>query len=249
MEKTLRIQKRIRKAMVYPTMVVIVAVAVTLGMLLFVLPSFKSIYKQFNAELPTLTTLLLAASDFLGEHGAMAGLACGGFIYGLLLLYKRNNRFQQSVDKMLLYMPIFGDLLITAFHARWTRTFATLNASGVPITSTLESVASVARIESFKKILLELRQQVATGTRVSDGMEKFKLFPPDAVQMIRIGEESGRLDEMLERLANQYETQLDDKVDNLSTVIEPMIMAVIGGLVGVLIVGMYLPIFNIGNVV
>lgn len=134
-------------------------------------------------------------------------------------------------------------------YARWTRTFATLSASGVPITSALESVAGVAQVRAFHTATLEIRQAVASGARVSDSMEARKIFPPETVQMIRIGEESGRMDAMLERLANQYETNLDDKVDTLSTVMEPMIMCVIGVLVGVLIVGMYMPIFNIGGIV
>jgi len=235
--------------MIYPSIVVLVAVGVTVGMLLFVLPSFKAIYSQFKAELPLLTTLLLKASDFLQEYGLILLAALGLGVYSLFQMYRRNQKFKNSMDILLLRVPLIGDLMKTAVHARWTRTFATLSASGVPITSALESVASVSQIRSFQDATLEIRQAVASGGRVSDSMENSRLFPPESIQMIRIGEESGRMDSMLERLANQYETNLDDKVDTLSTVMEPMIMCVIGILVGVLIVGMYMPIFNMGDIV
>ncbi|WP_334119291.1 type II secretion system F family protein [Limnobacter sp.] len=249
LEKTLRIRQKVRKAMVYPCIVVLVAVAVTVGMLLFVLPAFKSIYAQFEAELPMLTTILLSASDFLQQHGLMLlGMLALG-VYCLVQTYRRNQKIRNALDVFLLRTPFVGDLIKTAVYARWTRTFATLSSSGVPITSALESVASVAQIRSFQDATLEIRQAVASGARVSDSMEQTRIFPPEAVQMIRIGEESGRMDAMLERLANQYEINLDDKVDTLSTVMEPLIMCIIGVLVGVLIVGMYMPIFNIGGIV
>ena len=248
-EKSLRIRQKVRKAMVYPSIVVLVAIAVTLGMLLFVLPSFKSVYSQFEAELPALTLMLLAASDFLQAHGLVLLGAVGLAAYSLFQAYRKNLKFRNAADVLLLKIPFIGDLMKTAVHARWTRTFATLSASGVPITSALESVAGVAQIQSFQNATLDIRQAVASGARVSDSMEKSQIFPPESIQMIRIGEESGRMDAMLERLANQYETNLDDKVDTLSTVMEPMIMCVIGVLVGVLIVGMYMPIFNIGGIV
>jgi type IV pilus assembly protein PilC len=247
-EKTLTIRRKVRKAMIYPGIVILVAIAVSVGMLLFVLPSFESIYSQFDAELPTLTSMLLNTSDMLEEHGliVLAGVAL--VTYSLIQIYKRNQKFKNSADALLLRIPLIGDMMKTAVHARWTRTFATLSASGVPITSALESVASVSFIQSFQDATLEIRQSVASGGRVSDSMDGVRLFPPEAIQMIRIGEESGRLDSMLERLANQYETSLDDKVDTLSTVMEPMIMCVIGVLVGVLIIGMYLPIFSMGDI-
>ena len=248
-EKTLRIRQKVRKAMVYPSIVVLVAVAVTVGMLLFVLPTFKSIYAQFEADLPALTMILLAASDFLQKHGLKLLGALVLAVYSLIQTYKRHQKSRDAIDLLMLRVPFVGDLMRTAVYARWTRTFATLSASGVPITSALESVASVSQIRSFQNATLEIRDAVASGVRVSDSMDVQKIFPQEAIQMIRIGEESGRMDAMLERLANQYETNLDDKVDTLSTVMEPMIMCVIGVLVGVLIVGMYMPIFNMGGIV
>lgn len=249
MEKSMRIRQKVRKAMIYPGIVILVAIAVTVGMLLYVLPAFKSIYSQFDAELPTLTTILIAASDFLEQHGRilLGVLALG--VYSSIQAYRQNQKIRNTVDVFLLRIPFVGDLIRTAVYARWTRTFATLSSSGVPITSALESVASVAQIRSFQNATLEIRQAVASGVRVSDSMEQTKIFPHEAVQMIRIGEESGQMDSMLERLADRYEINLDDKVDTLSTVMEPMIMCVIGILVGVLIVGMYMPIFKLGGVV
>jgi type IV pilus assembly protein PilC len=249
LEKSLRIRQKVRKAMVYPGIVILVAIAVTVGMLLFVLPAFKSIYEQFDSDLPLLTTILLSASDFLEQHGLMLlGILVLG-VYCLIQTYSRSQGIRNVVDTFLLRMPFVGDLIKTAVFARWMRTFSTLSASGVPITPALESVASVAQIRSYQNATLEIRQAVASGARVSDSMEKTKLFPPESIQMIRIGEESGQIDSMLERLANQYETSLDDKVDTMSTVMEPMIMCVIGLLVGVLIVGMYMPIFSLGGIV
>ena len=249
MEKSVRIRQKVRKAMVYPGMVVGVAVLVTVGMLLYVLPSFKSVYSQFNAELPALTSTLLNLSDLLSNHGLFVLGVVGLGIYSTIALYKRNPKFRDLLDNVILKTPVLGDLLSTANHARWTRTFSTLSASGVPITSALESVASVTQIKKYQEATLAVRQDVASGVRVSDSLEKQNLFPAETVQMIRIGEESGRLDSMLDRLANQYEVKLDDQVDTLSTIMEPLIMVIIGALVGVLIIGMYLPIFNIGGIV
>lgn len=248
MEKSVRIRQKVRKAMIYPGIVIGVAIAVTVGMLLYVLPTFKSVYSQAKADLPGLTATLLALSDTLKQHGLIVLIACILGIYSFIQMYKRNPRFRNSVDNIMLRVPVFGDLLHTATHARWTRTFCTLSASGVPITNALEAVASVSQIQSYQDATLAVRQAVASGGRVSDGLEKFSLFPPETVQMIRIGEESGRLDSMLERLADQYEVKLDDQVDTLSTIMEPMIMIVVGSLIGVLIIGMYLPIFNIGGI-
>jgi type IV pilus assembly protein PilC len=248
-EKSLRTRQKVRKAMVYPSIVVLVAIAVTVGMLLFVLPAFKGIYSQFKADLPALTNMLLFMSDFLQNHGVKLLVMIGLSIYSLIKAYERNPKFRGAADIVLLRIPYIGELIKTSVYARWTRTFATLSASGVPIIAALDSVASIAQIKSFQDATLEIRQAVASGARVSDSMEQNKLLPAEAIQMIRIGEESGRLDSMLERLANQFETTLDDKVDTLSTVMEPMIMCVIGLLVGVLIVGMYMPIFNMGGIV
>ncbi|HEX4842328.1 MAG TPA: type II secretion system F family protein [Limnobacter sp.] len=247
-EKTLRIRQRIRKAMVYPSIVVVVALAVSVGMLLFVLPAFKSVYAQFKAELPALTQMLLHTSDFLQNNGPVL---LGGsllLMYALVKAYKKNKQAQHAMDAFFLRLPLFGDLMKTAIFARWTRTFATLSASGVPIVSALESVAGVANAARYEEATLEIRQTVASGGRVSDSMEQTKIFPAESIQMIRIGEESGRMDDMLDKLADQYETRLDDMVDNLSTVMEPLIMCIIGGLVGVLIVGMYMPIFQLGGI-
>ena len=248
-EKALRVRQKVKKAMVYPGIVMFVAVALTLGMLLFIMPSFKSVYSQFNAQLPALTQGLLDASDFLKANGFLALVILIVFIYAMKQLYQRQEGFRDGVENVLMKMPLFGELLRTAALARWMRTFSTLSATGVPIVQALESVASVAQNKKLEVATIAIRQAVATGVRVSDSMERTEAFPQEAVQMIRIGEDSGRLDSMVAKLAEQYETKLDDMVETLSTVIEPMIMAVIGGLVGTLIIGMYMPIFNLGAIV
>lgn len=249
MEKSLRTRQRVKKAMVYPSIVILVALVVSVGMLVFVLPTFKAVFAQFNAELPGLTLGLLNASDFLINHGltVLGGVLLAGYTF--MQFYKKRPAVKDFVDSVILKLPLFGELMRTAIHARWTRTFATLSASGVPIVNALESVASVANNSKYQVATVVIRQAVASGLRVSDSMEQAQVFPPEAVQMIRIGEEAGRLDQMLDRLASQYETRLDDIVDNLSTVMEPMIMCVIGVLVGTLIIGMYLPIFKVGGIV
>lgn len=248
MEKVLRTRQKIRKAMTYPAIVVFVATAVTVGMLLFVLPTFEKIYSGFGAELPALTQMLLSASQFLQTKGLylLAGIIVTGFI--TIRSYKYNPKFKHLMDQVLLRLPLFGTLLRTASFARWNRTMATLSHSGVPIVNALESVAILAGLKIYQDATILMRQDVSAGVKVSDSMEKTQLFPIEMSQLIRIGEESGRLDQMLERLAIQYETKLDDLVDNLSTIMEPAIMAMIGGIVGTLIIGMYMPIFNLGNV-
>lgn len=249
MEKVLRTRQKIRKAMMYPGIVVLVATAVTVGMLLFVLPTFEKIYGGFGAELPALTQGLLQTSHFLQERGLylLGGLIVGGYL--TIRSYKYNVKFKNILDKLLLKLPLFGLLLRTASFARWNRTMATLSHSGVPIVNALESVASLAGLQIYQDATFTMRQDVSSGVKVSDSMEKTQLFPIEMSQLIRIGEESGRLDQMLERLAVQYETKLDDLVDNLSTIMEPAIMTLIGGIVGTLIIGMYMPIFDLGKVV
>ncbi|GLR26087.1 MULTISPECIES: type II secretion system F family protein [Limnobacter] len=249
MEKAQRTRQRVKKAMLYPSIVIVVAIVVSISMLVFVLPTFETVFRQFGGKLPGLTQSLLDASHLLRDHGLVVAAAVAVAVYVFRQLYKKRPRFTDAVDAGLLKLPIFGELMRTAIYARWTRTFSTLSASGVPIVSALESVAGVANNKSYQLATIGIRQAVASGQRVSDSMEQSRVFPADAVQMIRIGEESGRLDQMLDRLATQYETRLDDIVDNLSTVMEPMIMCVIGSLVGTLIIGMYLPIFKIGGVV
>ncbi|NJM31939.1 MAG: type II secretion system F family protein [Limnobacter sp.] len=248
-KKMLRMRQRVRKALTYPSIVVIVAVAVTIAMLVFVIPTFSDVYKQFKAELPALTQGLLKASALLRANGLQFLAATVASVVGFYWMYTRKSSFRMKIDGLLLKAPIIGNLTTTALYARWNRTFATLNASGVPIVNALESVASLAGTQRYEQATQSIRQEVATGSKVSESMLKTKVFPPEMVQMIRIGEESGQLDNMLERLAVQYETKLDDQVENLSTVLEPMIMAIIGCLVGTLVIGMYLPIFNLGSIV
>lgn len=248
LEKVIRTRQRLRKAMTYPSIVIVVAIAVSVGLLAFVIPTFRTVYASFKTELPWLTTVLLDLSDLITQNGLVVGAGFALFILGLMMAYRRSDRFRHHVDMLLLRLPIVGELIRTAIFARWTRTFSTLNGSGVPIVGALESVAQVCGHKNYHDATMQIRQDVATGSTVSNSMGKVKIFPPEAVQMIRIGEESGRLDQMLDRLATQFETRLDDMVDNLSTVMEPAIMSLIGVIVGTLIIGMYMPIFNIGGV-
>lgn len=248
LEKVIRTRQKLRKAMTYPSIVVVIALAVSVGLLAFVIPTFRAVYSSFKTELPWLTTVLLDLSDLITKNGVTLIASMVLFCLSFSIVYRRFDKFRHYVDQLLLRTPIIGELIRTAIHARWARTFSTLNASGVPIVGALESVAQVCGNKSYHDATMLIRQEVATGSTVSDCMGRAKLFPPDAVQMVRIGEESGRLDQMLDRLAAQFEVKLDDMVDNLSTVIEPAIMSLIGVIVGTLIIGMYLPIFNIGGI-
>lgn len=249
LEKMLRTREKIRKAMLYPFIVMLVAASVTVGMLVYVLPTFSEIYAQFDNELPALTLFLLAASDFLQNWGIhlLVGTALGAFLY--YRAYMENVRTRNFTDSILIKIPVIGEVLRLATFSRWNRTFATLSQSGVPITEALDSVAGIAGMRTYRLATIEIKQDVSSGQKVSDSMERTDKFPIEMAQMIRIGEESGRLDHMLDRLALQYETKLDDLVDNLSTIMEPVIMCIIGVVVGTMIIGMYLPIFNLGNIV
>lgn len=249
LEKSLRTREKIRKAMLYPLIVMLVAATVTVGMLVYVLPTFKDIYGQFKTDLPSLTLFLLAASDFLKVHGH---ILLGAIVVGLFIYYRAytgNPKIRSATDSMLIKLPIAGEILRLATFSRWNRTFATLSQSGVPITEALDSVSGLAGLKTYRLATAQIRQDVTSGLKVSESMEKTGKFPHEMSQMIRIGEESGRLDQMLDRLALQYETKLDDLVDNLSTIMEPVIMCIIGVVVGTMIIGMYLPIFNMGNIV
>ncbi|MBB1475656.1 type II secretion system F family protein [Shewanella sp. SG41-3] len=248
-EKAEQLKSKIKKAMFYPAAVVIVAILVTSLLLLFVVPQFEEIFNGFNAELPAFTQLIVGISRWLQASWYLFVIA----IVIAVWLFKRAHRTSQSfrdrIDQMVLRIPVIGDILHKAAMSRFARTLSTTFAAGVPLIDGLESAAGASGNYVYRKALLKVRQEVMAGMQMNVAMRTTGLFPDMLIQMVMIGEESGGLDEMLNKVANIYEMQVDDAVDGLSSLIEPIMMVVIGTLVGGLIVGMYLPIFQMGNIV
>ncbi len=248
-EKAEQLKSKIKKAMFYPAAVVVVAIAVTVLLLLFVVPQFEDIFSSFGAELPAFTQLVIGLSRWL--QGSWYFFVI--LIVAAVWLFKRAHRTSQSfrdrVDEFLLKIPAIGNILHKAAMSRFARTLATTFSAGVPLIDGLESAAGASGNAVYKKALLKVRQEVMSGMQMNVAMRTTGLFPDMLTQMVMIGEESGGLDDMLNKVANIYEMQVDDAVDGLSSLIEPIMMVVIGTVVGGLIVAMYLPIFEMGNVV
>jgi type IV pilus assembly protein PilC len=248
-EKTELIKKKIKKALTYPAAVLVVAFVVTTILLIFVIPSFEDLFKGFGADLPTFTRMVIDLSAFVRTKGIIIVLLLSGAVTTFLYFHKRSRKFRHFLDRMMLKAPIIGPILEKAAIARYSRTLSTMFAAGVPLVEALESVAGATGNIVYEVGVLEMRDEVATGQRLQQAMENTDLFPNMVIQMIAVGEESGSLDEMSGKVADFYEADVDDAVDNLSSLLEPMIMAILGVLVGGLVVAMYLPIFKLGAVV
>lgn len=248
-EKTESLKAKIRKAMTYPIAVVIVAVIVSAILLIKVVPQFQSVFEGFGAELPAFTQMVINISEFLQEWWllALAGLIGVGFV--LKEAYKRSEKLRDATDRNLLKLPVVGNILYKSAVARYARTLSTTFAAGVPLVEALDSVAGATGNVVFRNAVSRIKQDVSTGMQLNFSMRTTNVFPSMAIQMAAIGEESGSLDEMLGKVAGFYEEEVDNAVDNLTTLMEPMIMAVLGVLVGGLIIAMYLPIFQLGSVV
>lgn len=248
-EKAEILKSKIKKAMTYPIAVLIVAAIVTSILLIFVVPVFKEIFDSFGAELPAFTLFVLAISDFMQAYWYL-GL---GAVFAAMFLFKKahinSQTFRDSVDKKILKLPVIGDILEKAAVARYARTLSTTFAAGVPLPDALESAAGASGNAVFRDAILEIRSEVTSGMQMNLAMRNCNIFPDMVIQMVAIGEESGAVDDMLAKVATVYEQQVDDAVDNLTALLEPMIMAVLGVVIGGLIVAMYLPIFQIGMVV
>lgn len=248
-EKTLALKGKIRAAMFYPAAVLGVAVLVTAVIMIWVVPSFKSVFDSFGAELPLPTLFVIWLSDQFVSYGHLvAGVA---FVAVTLLAraWKRSPTMQAATDRLLLRLPIFGPLVRKAVVARWTRTLATMFAAGVPLVESLEPVAGASGNAVYHEATLRIASAVASGTSLTMAMQQSQAFPPLVTQMAAIGEESGALDDMLRKAAEFYEDEVDAAVASLSSLLEPLIMVVLGGLIGGLVIAMYLPIFKLGAVV
>ncbi|MGI2106984.1 type II secretion system F family protein [Shewanella frigidimarina] len=248
-EKAEQLKSKIKKAMFYPAAVVIVAIAVTVLLLLFVVPQFEDIFKGFGAELPAFTQIVVGLSRGLQASWYFFAIAIVVSIWLFKRAHNNSQAFRNRIDEMVLKIPAIGDILHKAAMARFARTLSTTFAAGVPLIDGLESAAGASGNYVYRSALLKVRQEVMAGMQMNVAMRTTKLFPDMLIQMVMIGEESGGLDEMLNKVANIYEMQVDDAVDGLSSLIEPIMMVVIGTVVGGLIVAMYLPIFQMGNIV
>ncbi|QBG36796.1 type II secretion system F family protein [Litorilituus sediminis] len=248
-EKAEALKAKIKKAMTYPISVLVIAAIVTSILLIFVVPVFQDIFNGFGAELPAFTLLVIAISEFMQAYWYMGLGAIFAFIYLFKRVHRSNQKFRDNVDKAILKLPVFGDLLEKAAVARYARTLSTTFAAGVPLIDALESAAGASGNAVFRDAILEIRNEVASGMQMNLAMRNSSIFPDMVIQMVAIGEESGAVDDMLSKVANVYEAEVDNAVDNLTALLEPMIMAFLGVVIGGLIIAMYLPIFQIGSIV
>ena len=248
-EKAEILKAKIKKAMTYPIAVLVIALIVTSILLIFVVPVFQEIFEGFGAELPAFTLLVVAISEFMQAYWYM-GLA-GIFLAGYLFkrAHRSSAKFRDNVDKNIIKLPVIGDLLKKAAVARFARTLSTTFAAGVPLPDALQSAAGASGNAVFRDAILDIRSEVTSGMQMNLAMRNSSIFPDLVIQMVAIGEESGAVDDMLSKVATVYEREVDDAVDNLTALLEPMIMAVLGVVIGGLIIAMYLPIFQIGAIV
>lgn len=248
-EKTESLKKKIKKAMTYPVMVMIVAVVVTAILLIKVVPQFATTFAGFGADLPAFTLFVLGISEWMQEYWLYTFVIALLGIGGIIELKKRNKKVAEAFDRLMLKIPVLGVITYNSIAARFARTLSTTFAAGVPLIDALKSVAGATGNVVYEEATMKIRDSVATGIQLNSAMGQSGLYPSMLVQMAAIGEESGALDEMLSKAADFYEEAVDNLVDNLTTMLEPLIMSVLGVLVGGLLVAMYLPIFNLGNVI
>jgi len=248
-EKTEALKKKIKKALTYPAAVLVVAFVVTTILLVFVIPAFEDLFKGFGADLPTFTRMVIDLSVFVRQQGWYLAILIGAGVGTFFYFKKRSRAMRHWIDRMSLHLPIIGSILQKAAIARYARTLSTMFSAGVPLVEALESVAGATGNIVYEIGVLQMRDEVATGQRLQQAMENTDLFPNMVIQMIAVGEESGSLDDMSSKVADFFEDDVDNAVDNLSSLLEPMIMAILGVLVGGLVVAMYLPIFKMGSVI
>jgi type IV pilus assembly protein PilC len=248
-EKILAIKSKIKSALFYPVAVIVVAIVITAVIMIFVIPSFKNVFKSFGADLPAPTLIVIAMSDFMVAHWYIIFGILGGGLYGFFYLWRRSEKMQIVMDRLLLRLPIFGDIIRKATMARWARTLSTMFAAGVPLVEALDSVGGASGNYVYKMATKQIQSEVSTGTNLTVAMQNANVFPNMVIQMVSIGEESGQLDAMLSKVADFFEAEVDDAVEAMSSLMEPLIMVVLGTLIGGMVVAMYLPIFKLGAVV
>ena len=249
MEKTEAIKSKIKSALMYPIAVIVVAFVVVAIIMIFVIPAFKEVFSSFGADLPAPTLLVIAMSEFFVKWWWLIFGGLGFGVYFFMQAWKRNERMQAFMDRLLLKIPIFGELIDKAVVARWTRTLSTMFAAGVPLVESLDSVGGAAGNSLYKDATDKIQTEVATGTSLTAAMTNANVFPSMVLQMTAIGEESGALDHMLGKAADFYEEEVDEAVKALSSLMEPFIIVILGTIIGGIVVAMYLPIFKLGQVV
>jgi type IV pilus assembly protein PilC len=248
-EKTLAIKQKVKSALMYPTAVLVVAFVVVVVIMLFVVPAFESVFSSFGAQLPTPTLMVIAMSKFFVNYWWAMLLVLGGGGYMFVQTWRRSEHMQLVMDRFMLNMPIFGDLVRKSVIARWTRTLSTMFAAGVPLVEALDSVGGTSGNVVYAKATEQIQRDVAAGGGLTLSMNAAGVFPSMVLQMAGIGEESGALDDMLGRAAEFYEEEVDEIVKGLSSLMEPIIIVVLGTIIGGIVVAMYLPIFKLGQVV
>ena len=249
MEKTEAIKSKIKSALMYPTAVIVVAFVVVTIIMIFVIPTFKSVFTSFGADLPAPTLLVIAISEFFVKYWWLIFGTIGGGAYFFFQAWRRSEKMQMFMDRLLLKVPIFGVLVEKSVIARWTRTLSTMFAAGVPLVEALDSVGGASGNMLYTQATEKIQQEVSTGTSLTVAMGNANLFPTMVLQMCAIGEESGSLDHMLGKAADFYEAEVDDMVAGLSSLMEPIIIVFLGTIIGGIVVSMYLPIFKLGQVV
>ncbi len=249
MEKTEAIKSKIKSALMYPISVLVVAFVVVAVIMIFVIPAFKEVFSNFGGELPMPTLMVIAMSEFFVSYWYLIfGGLFGGF-YFFMQAWQRNEKVQMFMDRVMLKLPIFGTLVEKSCIARWTRTLSTMFAAGVPLVEALDSVGGAAGNSVFTAATVKIQHEVSTGTALTTAMTNVNLFPSMVLQMCSIGEESGSIDHMLGKAADFYEAEVDDMVAGISSLMEPIIIVVLGTIIGGIVVAMYLPIFKLGQVV
>ena len=248
-EKILAIKSKIKAALFYPISIIVVAFVITAVIMIFVIPAFKQVFTSFGADLPGPTLVVMAVSDFFVSYWWAIFGAAGFGIYFFFESWKRSKPMQVFMDRLMLKAPVFGGLIRKATIARWTRTLSTMFAAGVPLVEALDSVGGASGNQVYVIATKSIQGEVATGTSLTVAMQNSQVFPSMVIQMVSIGEESGALDSMLSKVADFFEAEVDDAVEALSSLMEPMIMVVLGTLIGGMVVAMYLPIFKLGAVV
>lgn len=248
-EKTEALKAKVKKALFYPAAVLVVAIIVTVILLIFVIPQFEDLFKGFGADLPTFTQMVINLSKFVQTKGVLIAIVVAAAIFAFSYFHKRSRKFRETLDRITLKLPVIGPIMHKSAVARFARTLSTMFAAGVPLVEAMESVAGATGNIVYENATLAIRDEVATGTRLQRAMENTGLFPNMVIQMIAVGEESGALDEMSGKVATFFEAEVDNAVDSMSSLLEPLIMAILGVLVGGLVIAMYLPIFKLGAVV
>ena len=246
-EKSESLKKKIKKALFYPVAVLVVAFIVTAILLVFVVPQFESLFQGMGGDLPAFTKMIVTASELMQAWWYVVFAGIGATVWIFVQAKKRSKAFSELLDKFALRAPVFGDIVVKAATARFARTLATMSKAGVPLVEAMDSVAGVAGNSVFEKAILKMKDEAATGQQLRVSIESSGLFSNMVVQMVAIGEESGSIDEMLAKVADFYEEEVDNAVDAMTSLMEPMIMAFLGVVIGGLVVGMYLPIFKMGD--